>query len=222
MIDSGLFVGTLRHRRFTPVAHAFTYPLFMVLLDIDRVPELMHVSAVTSYNRWNWGHFTTRSSRRSTPWEPSRTWDLYLGSCEATFLERHTGLFQLVLLKNGAQRVLFNDPGPKPAHGRVHSRSVSLRRERQDPSRQRANEPRTRAPRDLGVSARGAGALRRRPQARSVPGGITRTVRRLGARLPEVEAGLDAPRESMRLVQADGRIRLLTNKTARDHTTLHA
>ena len=36
---------------------------------------------------------------------------------------------------------------------------------------------------------------------------------------PEVEAGLDAPRESMRLVQADGRIRLLTNKTGQDHTT---
>jgi cyclopropane-fatty-acyl-phospholipid synthase len=39
-----------------------------------------------------------------------RMWDLYLGSCEATFLERHTGLFQLVLLKNGARRVLFNEP----------------------------------------------------------------------------------------------------------------
>ena len=36
---------------------------------------------------------------------------------------------------------------------------------------------------------------------------------------PEVESGLDAPRESMRLVQADGRIRLLTNKTGQDHTT---
>src|SRR4029079_4450046 len=36
---------------------------------------------------------------------------------------------------------------------------------------------------------------------------------------PEVESGLDAPRESMRLVQADGRICLLTNKTAQDHTT---
>src|SRR6188472_2479001 len=36
---------------------------------------------------------------------------------------------------------------------------------------------------------------------------------------PAVESGLDAPRESMRLVQADGRIRLLTNKTAQDHTT---
>jgi lipocalin/uncharacterized protein YbbK (DUF523 family)/ligand-binding SRPBCC domain-containing protein len=35
---------------------------------------------------------------------------------------------------------------------------------------------------------------------------------------PEVESGLDAPRESMRLVQADGQIRLLTNKTAQDHT----
>jgi uncharacterized protein YbbK (DUF523 family) len=36
---------------------------------------------------------------------------------------------------------------------------------------------------------------------------------------PEVESGLDAPRESMRLVQADGRIHLLSNKTAQDHTT---
>ena len=60
MIDSGLFVGTLRHRRFTPVAHAFTYPLFMALLDIDRVPDLMQVSAVTSYNRWNWASFDDR------------------------------------------------------------------------------------------------------------------------------------------------------------------
>ena len=60
MIDSGLFVGTLRHRRFTPVAHAFTYPLFMALLDIDRVAELMRVSAVTSYNRWNWASFDDR------------------------------------------------------------------------------------------------------------------------------------------------------------------
>jgi DUF1365 family protein len=60
VIDSGLFVGTLRHRRFTPVAHAFTYPLFMALLDIDRVAELMRVSAVTSYNRWNWASFDDR------------------------------------------------------------------------------------------------------------------------------------------------------------------
>ena len=35
---------------------------------------------------------------------------------------------------------------------------------------------------------------------------------------PEVESGLSAPRESMRLVQSAGRIRLLTNKRAEDHT----
>ena len=60
MIDSGLFVGTLRHRRFTPLAHDFTYPLFMALLDVDRVSELMRVSAVTSCNRWNWASFDDR------------------------------------------------------------------------------------------------------------------------------------------------------------------
>jgi len=60
VIESGLFVGTLRHRRFTPVAHAFTYPLFMVLLDVDRVPEVMGRSRLTSHNRWNWASFDER------------------------------------------------------------------------------------------------------------------------------------------------------------------
>ena len=60
VIDSGLFIGTLRHRRFAPVAHAFTYPLFMALLDIDRLPELMRVSRVTGYNRFNWASFHDR------------------------------------------------------------------------------------------------------------------------------------------------------------------
>ena len=60
MIDSGLFIGTLRHRRFAPIAHAFTYPLFMALLDIDRLPELMRVSRVTGYNRFNWASFHDR------------------------------------------------------------------------------------------------------------------------------------------------------------------
>ncbi|MDA1184797.1 MAG: cyclopropane-fatty-acyl-phospholipid synthase [Acidobacteria bacterium] len=39
-----------------------------------------------------------------------RMWDLYLASCEAAFLERHTGLFQLLLVKNGTQQRLFNEP----------------------------------------------------------------------------------------------------------------
>lgn len=60
VIESGLFVGTLRHRRFAPVPHAFTYPLFMALLDVDRLPALMRVSRLTSYNRLNWASFHDR------------------------------------------------------------------------------------------------------------------------------------------------------------------
>jgi len=39
-----------------------------------------------------------------------RMWDLYLAYCEAAFLERHAGDFQLVLTKNNSARVLFNEP----------------------------------------------------------------------------------------------------------------
>jgi uncharacterized protein len=56
-VRSGVYIGSLRHRRTAPVTHAFTYPLFMVLLDIDRIPALMRVSAFTSLNRWNWASF---------------------------------------------------------------------------------------------------------------------------------------------------------------------
>jgi len=55
----GLFVGTLRHRRFSPVPHAFTYPIFMALIDVDRIPELMRVSRLTSYNAFNWARSST-------------------------------------------------------------------------------------------------------------------------------------------------------------------
>ncbi len=56
----GLFVGSVSHRRFTPVRHAFTYPVFMPLVDIDRISELMAVSRLTAYNRWNWASFHER------------------------------------------------------------------------------------------------------------------------------------------------------------------
>lgn len=53
-----------------------------------------------------------------------RMWDLYLGSCEATFLERHTGLFQLMLIKNGARGALFNEPWSAIA-GAPHTAAAS-------------------------------------------------------------------------------------------------
>jgi uncharacterized protein len=58
--EAGLYTGTLRHRRFRPRKHEFTYKLFMAWLDIDRIPELMARLPWTSYNRFNWASFEER------------------------------------------------------------------------------------------------------------------------------------------------------------------
>ena len=88
MIDSGLFIGTLRHRRFAPIAHAFTYPLFMALLDIDRLPELMRVSRVTGYNRFNWASFHDRDHLG----DPARPLRAAVRSAVGTTSRRSSGI----------------------------------------------------------------------------------------------------------------------------------
>jgi DUF1365 family protein len=65
--DAGLFVGTLRHRRFTPVPHEFTYSTLMAWLDVDRLAELMRASPFTSYNRWNVASFDDRDHLGDLP-----------------------------------------------------------------------------------------------------------------------------------------------------------
>jgi len=59
-VQPGIYIGKLRHHRFQPVEHAFSYPLFMVLLDVERIPELMKLSAFTAYNRFAWASFHER------------------------------------------------------------------------------------------------------------------------------------------------------------------
>ncbi|MBM3724000.1 MAG: DUF1365 domain-containing protein [Acidobacteria bacterium] len=58
--EAGVYSGTLRHRRFRPRPHEFTYETFMAFLDIDRIPELMAQSPLTSHNRFNWASFDDR------------------------------------------------------------------------------------------------------------------------------------------------------------------
>jgi hypothetical protein len=53
MMESGIYEGTLRHRRWQTRRHEFTYPIFLACMDIDRLPELMDVSPLSSYNRAN-------------------------------------------------------------------------------------------------------------------------------------------------------------------------
>src|ERR1700676_1009661 len=59
-MESALYAGKLRHRRFSPRRHSFSYPVFMAFLDIDRLPELMRVSPFAGYNRWNWTGYCER------------------------------------------------------------------------------------------------------------------------------------------------------------------
>lgn len=57
MMESALYFGSVRHRRFRPAKHEFEYPLFMAFLDVERIPLLMRTSRLASYNRWNWASF---------------------------------------------------------------------------------------------------------------------------------------------------------------------
>ncbi len=54
---TGLYTGTVRHRRFAPKRHAFTYPVFMACLDVDRLPEAMAASRLLGYNRPAWASY---------------------------------------------------------------------------------------------------------------------------------------------------------------------
>lgn len=60
LTEPAFYFGTLRHRRFEPRRHEFTYRLFMAFLDIDRIPELVRISRFLGYNRWNWAAFDER------------------------------------------------------------------------------------------------------------------------------------------------------------------
>lgn len=42
-MNSALYVGHVRHRRFTPVTHQFDYKIFMPLIDLDELDQLHHV-----------------------------------------------------------------------------------------------------------------------------------------------------------------------------------
>ena len=57
MMESALYFGSVRHRRFRPTKHQFEYPLFMAFLDVERIPALMQASRLASHNRWNWASF---------------------------------------------------------------------------------------------------------------------------------------------------------------------
>ncbi|WP_299013326.1 DUF1365 domain-containing protein [uncultured Photobacterium sp.] len=56
-MNSALFVGSVRHRRFTPVRHSFSYPMFMPLIDLDELEELQASVVGFGQNLLNFARF---------------------------------------------------------------------------------------------------------------------------------------------------------------------
>lgn len=56
-MHSAIYRGYLRHRRFTPTSHAFTYPVFMMYLDLDELPEVLGLSPFWSDKKWRPARF---------------------------------------------------------------------------------------------------------------------------------------------------------------------
>ncbi|MFT6102890.1 MAG: DUF1365 family protein [Granulosicoccus sp.] len=93
---SAIYEGTVRHRRFSPRRHAFTYRVFMVYLD------LQEIDAVFKQTPW-WSHqkFSLSWFRRKDFFDGASTGDLY--SAVASYVEKETGD-----RPNGAIRMLTN------------------------------------------------------------------------------------------------------------------
>lgn len=50
-VKSSIYRGQVRHRRFAPVNHEFSYQLFMMLIDLDELPHLFDGSWLWSARR---------------------------------------------------------------------------------------------------------------------------------------------------------------------------
>ncbi len=58
--ESGVYEGTVYHKRLRPKVHAFRYRVFSLLLDLDELPALGRRLRLFSHNRWNLFSFLDR------------------------------------------------------------------------------------------------------------------------------------------------------------------
>jgi DUF1365 family protein len=95
-LHSAIYEGTVRHRRFFPKAHAFTYRVFMVYLDLQEIETVFEQTCW-----WSSKGFSLSWFRRKDFFDGASTGDLY--SAVANYVERETGK-----RPNGAIRMLTN------------------------------------------------------------------------------------------------------------------
>ena len=69
-MESALYLGTVRHRRFSERAHRFAYPLFQLYADLDELDTLFAGSWLASARRPAWAWLR----RRDHFGDPARPW----------------------------------------------------------------------------------------------------------------------------------------------------
>jgi DUF1365 family protein len=82
-LESAIYEGSVRHRRFGPVAREFSYRIFMVYLDLDEVGESMSIHPC-----WSTRPRSPVRFRRSDYLGPAA---LPLDACVRDAVERETG-----------------------------------------------------------------------------------------------------------------------------------
>lgn len=82
-MNSAIYKGTVRHRRYSPVDHAFTYRVCMLYLDLDELDRVFADRWLWSVNRANVASFQQRDHLG----DPDRP----LRSCVADLVEQRVG-----------------------------------------------------------------------------------------------------------------------------------
>jgi DUF1365 family protein len=81
--DSAVYFGRIRHRRYAPSLHDFSYRLFMMFLDVDVIPQTLRNFWLWSAERWNIAAFF----RKNYLGDPSRP----LKDCVLDEVEKQAG-----------------------------------------------------------------------------------------------------------------------------------
>jgi len=84
MSASAVYEGRLRHRRFEPVGHSFSYRLFMAYLDLDELPAVLDPFPLWSARRAAPAHYC-REDYMGDPRQP-------LAECVRSAVERRAGV----------------------------------------------------------------------------------------------------------------------------------
>jgi len=84
MSNSAVYEGTVRHRRFAPVEHEFSYRLFLMYLDLDELPGVLD-----PYRGWSArGRSLARFRREDFMGDPARP----LAECARDAVAAETGV----------------------------------------------------------------------------------------------------------------------------------